>query len=82
MTRRHPVGKSMPESLQHGHTQRSFCLLSDLTMKTNYPYISYVHIQTLGYEIIYIPVKNNILENKLAQNLTAAMQSLALSRLP
>ena len=37
-------------------THRSFCLLSDLTMKTTsysrqtYPHISYVHIQTLVYK--------------------------------
>ena len=41
----------------HGHAHRSFCLLSDLTMKTTsysrqaYHHISYVQIHTLGYQI-------------------------------
>ena len=59
----------------HGHMHRSYCLLSDLTMKTTfyrrqtYPHISYVHTHIrLQNKIIYIPLENKI-KNKLAQDL-------------
>ena len=70
-TRRHPVATSTGpgRSRRHrGHTHRSCCLLSDLTMETTsysrqtYPHIPNIHIHTLlGYKrIFFIPVKNKI----------------------
>ena len=69
-TRRHPVAMGTSPWMsrrQCGRTRRSFCLLSDLTMKTtSYSrqtsrHISYEHTYThirLQNKIIYIPVKN------------------------
>ena len=64
-TQRHHVamGTSPSRSHQyHGHTCR-FCLLSDLTMKTNSYSRQTSHISTctcLQNKLIYIPVKNKI----------------------
>ena len=62
-TWRHPMGTMPSRSLQQrANTRRSFCLLSDLTMKAAQlllTYLMYIYTR-LQNKIIYIPVKNKI----------------------
>ena len=71
-SRKVAMATSPCQSHRHrGHTHRFF-LLSDLIMKTTsyncqIYHISYVHIHTLGYKIIYIPVRNKIKKTNLCK---------------